>query len=131
MDHEEMARFCQESHFLMRAYLKDYKFVYDGYSITRKGAVANIISSPGDKVWGGIYEITDSDLEVLNKKEGLPKTYQRGIFKVIDDKQVEYEAVIFSRVGQVVGRPNKIYRDIVIKGASDCRLPVEYIDTVY
>ena len=53
MNHEQMMLRCPSAIFLKRARLENHKFVYDGYSKKRNGAVANIIKSSGDIAWGG------------------------------------------------------------------------------
>ncbi len=50
MNHKQMKQQCPESKFLKRAYLDDYSLIYDGYSKSRDGAVANIIKSENDRV---------------------------------------------------------------------------------
>jgi gamma-glutamylcyclotransferase len=127
MNHAEMQKRCPRSNFLGRAYLESYKFVFDGYSKYRKCPVANIVQSHQDNVWGGLYKITEEDLEALNVKEGFPKTYQRRVVEVVTDN-TNCEAITYLRNGQPLGSPNDTYRGIVIRGASDCELPTEYID---
>lgn len=63
MNHKQMKERCPDSRFLKRVYLKGYRFVYDGYSVIRKGPVANIIETKNgdDVVWGGLFEISEND----------------------------------------------------------------------
>jgi gamma-glutamylcyclotransferase len=114
--------------FLCRAVLKNFRFVYDGFSIGRQSPVADIIESSGDVVWGGLYEITEEDLKKLDRKEGFPKSYQRNIFKVSDDNGNSQNAIAYFREGAALGEPADAYRKIVLAGAADCKLPQEYID---
>ncbi len=64
MNHKQMKKRYPNSKFIKRAFLEGYEFVYDGYSAILKGAVANIIKSPSDKVWGGLFEINEDDLKI-------------------------------------------------------------------
>jgi len=66
------------------AILKGHKLVYDGYSSYRGGAVANIVESPCEVVYGVLYEISKSDEERLDRYEGYPKSYQKKMVKVVD-----------------------------------------------
>lgn len=52
MNHKQMKERCPNSKFIKRVYLENYKFVYDGYSYTRRGPVANIVESQEEIVWG-------------------------------------------------------------------------------
>ena len=77
MNNSQMKSRCPSSRFISRAYLVDYKFFYDGYSKNRKEAVANIVGSSGDIVWGGLFQINQDDLLALDLYEGYPIYYQR------------------------------------------------------
>ena len=88
MNLDQMRKRCSSGFkFLCRVKLKDYKFVYDGYSENRKGAVANIIKSNNDIVWGGLFEVNKDCIEKLDFYEGYPNSYNRIIVKVEDDKK--------------------------------------------
>lgn len=128
LNHKEMRKRCPNSKFLKRAYLEGYRFVYDGRSFYRKGAVANIVPEEKGVVWGGLWEIEDKDLDELDKYEGYPYTYKRKIIKVKDDDNKEYDAWVYYREGEKEGEPSEEYRDIITKGAKDCNLPEDYIN---
>jgi hypothetical protein len=59
--------------------LQDYKIGFSWFSAGRDSAVADILISPGDCVWGVIYETTDEDLRRLDVFEGHPNAYRRRI----------------------------------------------------
>lgn len=118
---------CPESTFLEAVNLAGYKFIYDGYSKTRRCSVANIVSNPDSVVWGGLFEISKDDLDVLDKKEGYPKSYNRSIFEVTGASGDKYEAYLYFRIGKNEGKPSADYRNIILDGAKDCGLPEEYI----
>jgi gamma-glutamylcyclotransferase (GGCT)/AIG2-like uncharacterized protein YtfP len=118
---------CPSSKFLKRAFIIRYKFVYDGYSQSRKGTVANIIDSENDIVWGGLFEINDDNLAALNCYEGYPKSYNRKEFQVKDDEKNIHIAIAYYRKNKKTGEPSSEYRQIVIQGAQDFNLPEDYI----
>ncbi len=59
MSEQQMKERCGEKNynFITTGLLKDYKFVYDGYSKNRDGAVANVVKDNNNYVWGVIYKI--------------------------------------------------------------------------
>ncbi len=119
---------CPSSKFIRKAYLEGYKFIYDGYSEKRKGAVANIIKfGEEDVVWGGIFAINEDNLSALDCHEGYPKNYDRKIVEVKDDQANIYETITYFRLGQIQGAPHEDYRNVVLQGAKDCDLPDDYI----
>lgn len=132
MNFKQMKRRCKEAQFLCRAYLEGYKFVYDGYSSSREGAVANVIptDNKNDKVWGGLWLITEEDLKSLDNYEGYPLVYQRKKVVVKNDKGEEFEAWVYLRDPQRPGKPSKGYLKVILEGAKDCNLPEDYIQKI-
>lgn len=127
MLHKQMENRCPDSQFVKAVRLQGYKFIYDGHSITRKGPVANVIESPGDIVWGGLYEISEEHLKSLDKCEGYPRSYQRKELTVDDANGNVYSAIIYCRTGKTPGSPSEEYEQTVINGAKDCSLDPDYI----
>jgi gamma-glutamylcyclotransferase (GGCT)/AIG2-like uncharacterized protein YtfP len=128
MNHEQMKDRCPGSRFLKRVYLSNYKFVYDGYSSLRKGAVANIVRSENDTVWGALFEVDSECLKSLDRYEGFPTYYQKETVEVQDDQDKKYNALVYLREPREVGKPSDEYRKVVLEGAKNCELPKEYID---
>ena len=77
MNREQMLSRCPSSKRIGIAYLIDHKIAFTHFSSKRKSAVADILVSPGDEVWGILYKITINDLAELDKKEGFPNVYRR------------------------------------------------------
>ncbi len=128
LNHEQMNCTCPDNRFIKRACLYDYKFVYDGHSKNWEGgAVANISKSADNIVWGGLYEISKSDLANLNRREGYPKSYDRKELEVKDDQGNIYKAITYFRIGEKVGIPSNKYGKTVVNGAKDCDLPDDYV----
>ena len=119
---------CPSSNFLKRAFLFGYKLVFDGYSSNWKGPVANVIKSPNEMVWGGIFEINGDNLAALDCHEGYPESYNRRHVTVKDDEGNEIKAVLYYRALRDLGKPSRDYLDIIIRGARDFGLPEEYIN---
>jgi len=129
MNSAQMADRCHGSRFIEKVFLKDFKFVYDGYSKKRNGAVGNIIEHKGDVVWGCLFEITEDDLKALDEYEGYhSNSYDRKEFKVQNEKGNTYFAISYFRIGKEIGKPSQEYRQIVVQGARNCGLPRFYID---
>lgn len=127
MNFKQMEKRCPSSRFIKRACLEKYKFVYDGYSNIREGAVANIVKSKGSIVWGGLFKINKDNLGALDCCEGyFSKIYNRKTIIVNDDEGKSYKAIVYLRTGKDVGMPHQKYRNIIIKGAKDCGLPKGY-----
>jgi gamma-glutamylcyclotransferase len=127
MYHENMKKRCPEHKFIGRAVLADYKFVYDGQSRLRGGGIGNIVQAPREKVWGGLYEISERDSKMLDKYEGSPKYYQRKTVSVKNDEGQVLQAMVYRRSPLTANPPVPSYRQEILLGAEDCGLPEEYI----
>jgi gamma-glutamylcyclotransferase (GGCT)/AIG2-like uncharacterized protein YtfP len=127
MNLSQMKDRCPCARFLKRGFIKGYKFVYDGYSGIRRGAVANIIPSENSILWGAVFEITKECLSQLDDFEGYPNAYARQEFEVWDDNSEPCNAIAYLRVGRTIAKPNEDYEQIILRGAKDCNLPEEYV----
>jgi len=128
MSFKQMRKRCPGNQFVGRAKLFGYKFVYDGHSSARSGAVANIIKSDKVTVWGALFEVNDECIKNLDRYEGYPTSYQRESMVVEDEQGSKYEALIYLREPREEGAPSNEYRAILLEGARDCGLPEEYIN---
>lgn len=80
----DLAAWCQRQRLpyplgtcLGRAWLPDHQLVFDTYSATRRGGVANMVPRKGVAVPGVLFKVRRNGWRVLNIKEGAPKFYQR------------------------------------------------------
>ncbi|MBF0485281.1 MAG: gamma-glutamylcyclotransferase [Candidatus Omnitrophica bacterium] len=129
MDHNQMLKErCPGAIFVGPARLTGYWLVFDGYSTHWRGAVANILPSRDDEVWGGLFEISESQLKVLDGYEGYPRFYQRRQVNVdLRGRKDKIQAWVYTREPHPEGAPSHEYIAAVIKGAHDCHLPQDYI----
>lgn len=128
MHRAQMERWCPASRFLRAAALKGFRFVYDGFSVTWDGAVANIVKSEAETVWGALYEVTTRDRVTLDAFEGYPRDYDHRDVEVKDRDGNVLRAMTYFRTGRATGKPHPDYERIVIDGAKECGLPDDYID---
>lgn len=127
MNHCQMKKRCPESSFISKGKLEGYEFVYDGHSDKRNGAVANIIKKEGSVVEGGIFKITESDRDLLDRFEGCPNTYKRQELTVEDSEGNICKVYVYMRCCEERGTPSNPYKQVVIQGARECGLSECYI----
>jgi gamma-glutamylcyclotransferase (GGCT)/AIG2-like uncharacterized protein YtfP len=128
MNHAQMKERCPGGRFLKLVVLDGYRLVYDGYSVSRQGATANIVKSEVDSVRGALFEITEKDKLSLDSREGYPLEYDRKVVQVKDPQGAAYAAMTYFRPGRALGKPHPDYERVVLDGARDCKLPEEYVD---
>jgi len=128
MNHARMKERCPGGHFLKPVVLKGHRFVYDGFSVARQGATANIVKSELDSVRGALFEITEKDRQSLDVHEGYPKEYDRKVVEVKDAEGNAYAEMTYFRPARALSKPHPDYEKLILAGAKDCRLPDDYVD---
>ena len=100
------------------ATLPNYKLIFSGWSRNWRGAVASIQQSRGDRVLGGIYELSEQELEKLGRYEG--DEYGTAKVTVFPDTGAAVEAVTFVRKMQKdEGKPSPEYLAVIKQGYAD------------
>ncbi len=117
-----------EPKFICRAMLRGCELIFDGKSLRSGASTANLKANREKRVWGVIFEIKEEDVVKLDTYEGVPVNYIRKQFRVQDDMGENYEVWIYHRPNLRPGKPNQEYLNMLIEGASDYMLPIEYID---
>ena len=74
MDERQMRDRCPHARFVAVARLDSTRLCFPRYSEKRNGGIASIEESPGDVVWGVIFEIPADEIPCLDRSEG----YQEG-----------------------------------------------------
>jgi gamma-glutamylcyclotransferase len=120
LSRRQMQERCPGAKPLFRARLPHYKLVFTGWSRKWRGGTATLRSSTGDVVVGAIYEVSQSDLRVLDRQEGIPGTYSRLKVKVVTEDEDFVEAVTHIRIDQAEEtRPSAEYLTVVQEGYKD------------
>jgi gamma-glutamylcyclotransferase (GGCT)/AIG2-like uncharacterized protein YtfP len=69
-----------------RAWLPDYQLVFDTWSGTRRGGVANVVPRMGHAVPGGVFKVKKHGWDILSIKEGAPGFYSKqGVFALVEN----------------------------------------------
>lgn len=129
LDTEHMRKRCGGRFFTI-AYLPNYRLAFTLRCWKWPGGwAADVVSSKDSIVWGAVYELSDSQLERLDKSEGLDRS------AYIREKVTVYRPNGKTLLGvwtyfvkaKGEGKPAKAYIEILIRGARQIRLPQEYI----
>ena len=73
LDLPQMKSRCPESKLISKGSLSGYRLTFNRFSSGWGGGVADVIQAQGSKVWGLVFEISDTDLERLDRYEGYHK----------------------------------------------------------
>ena len=73
LDLPQMKRRCPSSKLISKGSLSGYRLTFNRFSSGWGGGVADVIQEQDSEVWGLVFEISDSDLERLDRYEGYYK----------------------------------------------------------
>jgi gamma-glutamylcyclotransferase (GGCT)/AIG2-like uncharacterized protein YtfP len=120
LNRKHMAEKCPGSKPLYSVMLPNYKLIFTDWSREWRGGVASIKPVKGDKVTGAIYEITDIDLNKLDRYEGYPVRYNRLKVTVWTDDGDPVEAITYIKTEQSQEtKPSPEYLKIISQGYKD------------
>lgn len=77
LNRKQMKERCPQSQPKLSATLHHYRLIFAGWSRHWLGGTASIKPMRGERLPGGVYEITESDLKRLDRYEGYPESYDR------------------------------------------------------
>jgi gamma-glutamylcyclotransferase (GGCT)/AIG2-like uncharacterized protein YtfP len=130
MDEAEMLTWCTGHRLIGAAWLDDYRLAFTRRSVRTGTGVADVVSEPGERVWGVLYEIGPQELRELDRKEGNGRAYQRQRCRVrLHADGSEHDAVTYTVLRKESREvpPSREYLDRMIAGARRHGLPREYI----
>ena len=117
LSRQQMKERCPDSKPLFTATLPNYKLVISGWSRKWMGGTATILRSNGDKIRGGVYEVSEADLRKLDRHE---TGYARQNVTVFDEDSQAHEVVTYVKTGQVeVSKPSTSYGEVIRRGYRD------------
>ncbi len=123
LNREQMRERCPDSQPRFTASLPNYRLIFTGWSRQRRGGVASIKLSRGDKVLGAVYEIQDKDLAKLDRLEDCPTTYNRLKVTVYRDSGESVETITYIKSRQSEEtKPSPEYLAVIQQGYRDWSL---------
>lgn len=128
MCHAHLTALCPGARFVGEGELSGYLLIFDGFCPETRGAVVNLERSHDDAVCGGIFEITEEHLKVMDDDHDYPHHSSRALMDVrrpgMDER---LQAWVYFHEALVDGMPSHEYLKEMIRGARECGLPEEYI----
>lgn len=121
--------------FVYRAYLQDHTIAFPRWSSQWQCGIASIVPSPGDRVWGVVFEITQEDLKILDQygDEVPPGSFRHSLINVClehEEDQTPRREMVTAHVAKQAGKfkPQDHYIDFVVAGLTHWKLPQECLD---
>ncbi|MCY4133176.1 MAG: gamma-glutamylcyclotransferase [Nitrospira sp.] len=126
----QLKKRAPEHKFLFKAYLPDHTIHFPRFSSQWRCGLASITPSPGERVWGAVFELTDEDLKILDAFDGeVPEGAFRHLEVTVmtEDEQKE---LVATHAAIPIGkfRVKDDYLNFVGKGVTHWDLPEECLD---
>lgn len=114
---------CPGSKPRFNATLPNYKLVFTGWSRQWRGGTASIMRASREKIKGGVYELSERDLKLLDKYEGYPAIVDRLNILVFTEDNESIEAVTYIKKElEKETEPSREYLAIMHQGFKDWRI---------
>lgn len=125
----QLKRRAPEHVFLHAATLADHTVKFCRWSSQWRCGLASIVPSPGEKVWGAVFELTDEDIALMDEfEQDVPQGAYRHLQVTVVNETGEKELVT-TYAATPIGKfkPKEHYLEWVLKGLKQWRLPEEAI----
>ena len=139
LDPEQMRSRCPSHRVVGLAELRDHRLVFPLFSQVWSGGVASVQPAHGSSVWGVVYDVSESELAVLDGFEGFRgagdqhNVYDRETVLVeltrADDGSFprRVRALMYVARPSNPSPPSARYLETILRGARHHRLPDDYI----
>ena len=107
--------------------VRGHRLAFTRRSVSRQGGAADLMPAPEMVTWGALYEVSEDDLEVLDRKEGHPRAYRRTEVDV-EVKGVPQRCVTYTVIDKEPTElePQPDYLADLLRGAEERKLPPSY-----
>lgn len=125
----QLKRRAPEHKFLHLATLADHTIKFCRWSSQWRCGLASVVPSPGEHVWGGVFELTEEDVKLMDEFENdVPQGAYRHVQVTVSDQEGNKELVT-TYVAAPIGKfkPKDHYIEWVIKGLVRWGFPDEVI----
>jgi gamma-glutamylcyclotransferase len=127
----QLKRRAPEHQFLMLATLPEHTIKFCRWSSQWRCGLASVIPSPGEQVWGAIFELTEEDLKLMDRfEEDVPPSAFRQVqVTVISEAGEKIPVTTYAATPIGKFKPKAHYLDWVMKGLKHWKLPEEAVET--
>lgn len=123
----QMTERCPAARPLARAFIPDHRLGFVGHSESWGGGTATILLAPGTTLWGALYDVDESCLQELGRREGA--AYVGSRTSVLDEDGRHMHVFLFVRARDFEERPpSERYVETIRRGYADWDLDTAALD---
>ena len=139
LDWAQIRKRCPSTRAVSVAVARDYRLAFTRFSTNRQCGAADILASPGEEVWGMLYEIHEAEIDVLDECEGFrpgrareENAYERVEIDVWKTGTPVYPERVWTymvvRKLDPCPRPSAEYKRLMVGGARHWGFPDGYLE---
>jgi hypothetical protein len=122
----QMAARCPSALMVCVVVLTGYRLVFNRSGSYRPGGVANIEPAPGERVYGVMWKLAETEFQSLDQTED-PRAYRRERLRVHSLDGHPYDCHAYLAIPDQPDVPDCNYLDALIQAGRDAGLPPEYL----
>jgi gamma-glutamylcyclotransferase (GGCT)/AIG2-like uncharacterized protein YtfP len=138
MDWSQMKERCPSAKFVAVAEFPNHRLAFTRKSRDRGCGVSDVVPDINGNVWGVVYEIAETEIGLLDRREGyrpgrdrMENSYIREVRHVLRDGDKNEPLLVSIYIGipqDNPPKPNAEYQRLLVDGAIRWRLPQKYIE---
>lgn len=131
LDSGQMLERCPDASSVEVGFLEGFTLSFTRHSKKWNGGVADVIESPGKRVWGLVWRLSSEDLKSLDRHEGHPKSYCRREMEILLRSEKKVSAWVYEVVEKkALILPSDRYLSTISSSAKALGLPEDYVEFV-
>ena len=127
LDPAQMLQRCPHSPSAGTGWLEGWRLTFGAEDLGWEGSLATVVESPGDRVFVGLYDITDADARSLDAWEGADTGLYRKVrvrVQTLDGDRLAWAYVLDGYEG---GLPSARYLGVLADAAQAAGAPDDYV----
>lgn len=127
LDPAQMARRCPHSPLQTTGWLVGWRLTFGGEDLSFEGALATIVEESGSTVFVAVYDITDEDIDALDRWEGVDLGFYNKIHVPVRTLEGDLIAWLYALDGYEGGLPTARYLGLMADAAEAAGAPDDYV----
>jgi cation transport regulator ChaC len=128
MDPLQMEQRCPGALVVGPARLDDHRLTFVWDSPGWGGGVATVEATPGDHVWGVLWDLTEAHVKTLDRYEGVSKGVYTREHAEVECSGKREKALVYLATDNRYKAPSARYMSALIRGAKAFAVPDDYIE---